>query len=75
MLSLNAGATKQDIKRAYSKLARIIHPNRGGDPGAFQDLKTAVDVLLDPELRRIYDTDGHDGLDEHFRGLIPGTYA
>ena len=55
-------ATPADIKKAFRKLAREVHPDRKpGDKAAerrFKEVNEANEVLSDPEKRRRYDTLG-----------------
>ena len=46
-LGLNASATEDQIKRAYHRLAEIHHPDRGGDPGRFQNLHRHYENALE----------------------------
>lgn len=57
-LGLNRGASDDDIKKAYRKLAMKHHPDRGGDEKKFKEISTAYDTLSDPEKRRIVDMGG-----------------
>ncbi|GAA5167034.1 molecular chaperone DnaJ [Pseudonocardia eucalypti] len=62
-VSTDAGA--DEIKRAYRRLARELHPDVNPDPGArerFAEVKAAYEVLSDPEKRRLVDLGG-DPLD------------
>ena len=64
VLGLKRGASEDDIKKAYRKLARKFHPDLNpGDKGAedqFKQLQEAYDVLSDPENRKLYDQYGDD---------------
>ena len=54
-------ASQADIKKAYRKLARELHPDTNKDPGAekrFKDANEAHAVLSDPEKRQQYDALG-----------------
>lgn len=51
-------ATPERIRRAYRTLALKLHPDRGGDPAAFQAATEAHAVLSDPERRARYDATG-----------------
>jgi hypothetical protein len=46
MLTIEPGATKRDIKNAYRRMARKLHPDRGGDPEAFKAMYAAYRKLL-----------------------------
>jgi molecular chaperone DnaJ len=61
VLGLAPGSSDTDIKRAYRRLARDLHPDVNPDPGAkerFQEVSRAYEVLTDPEKRRIVDLGG-----------------
>ena len=57
ILGVERGATQDEIKRAYRKLARTFHPDVNKDAGAeakFKDAGEAYEVLKDPEKRAAY---------------------
>jgi molecular chaperone DnaJ len=61
LLGLSRGASDAEIKRAYRKLARELHPDINPDEQAqqlFKEISTAYEVLSDPEKRRIVDLGG-----------------
>jgi molecular chaperone DnaJ len=61
VLGLQPGASDADIKRAYRKMARDLHPDVNPEPGAkdrFQEVSRAYEALTDPEKRRIIDLGG-----------------
>ncbi|MEM2140746.1 molecular chaperone DnaJ [Nitrososphaera sp.] len=71
VLGVQKNASKDDIKGAYRKLALKYHPDRNKEPGAeekFKEISEAYAVLSDDEKRKRYDTYGHVGPEEAFRG-------
>ena len=67
ILGVNRGATPEEIKKAYRKLAVQYHPDKNpGDKVAeekFKEASNAYSVLSDPEKRHVYDARGHAGID------------
>lgn len=77
VLGVGRGATTEEIKSAYRKLARQHHPDLNArDPKAaeekFKELSEAYEVLVDPEKRRRYDELGHRGVETDFG---PGGFS
>jgi molecular chaperone DnaJ len=70
VLGVQRGASADEIKKAYRKLARRYHPDV--NPGSkaaeerFKEISHAYDVLGDPEKRKLYDEFGMEGLQTGF---------
>ncbi|RLC94950.1 MAG: molecular chaperone DnaJ [Chloroflexi bacterium] len=79
VLGLSPGASLEDIKRAFRRLAFECHPDRNRQHGAedrFKEINEAYQVLSDPEKRARYDQRsysysgrGFDGFDDFVSGL------
>lgn len=69
-LGVNRGASQDDIRRAYRKLAARYHPDKNpGDDQAetkFKAINRAHEALSDPKKRALYDQFGEVGLREGF---------
>lgn len=55
ILGIDKNATEVEIKKAYRKQATKMHPDVGGDPKSFMELKKAYDVLRNPTTKKEYD--------------------
>jgi molecular chaperone DnaJ len=75
LLEVGRDASAQDIKRAFRRLAREIHPDVSEEPDAeerFREVAEAYQVLSNSETRELYDRYGHAGL--RGGGFSPGTF-
>lgn len=58
VLGLDRNASQDDVKKAYRKLAREHHPDKGGDPEKFKKVQEAYEILSDPQKRENFDRFG-----------------
>ena len=78
VLGLSKGASEEDIKKAYRKLAMKFHPDRNqGDDAKvaeekFKEVKEAYEMLSDSQKRAACDQYGHAGGDPNMRGGAEG---
>jgi len=65
ILGVSRGASKDELKRAYRRLARKYHPDVNKEPGAeekFKEINRAYEVLSEPDTRNRYDRFGEAGV-------------
>jgi molecular chaperone DnaJ len=65
LLGVGRDADEQEIKRAFRRLARRLHPDVSDEPDAearFREISEAYEVLSNAETRQLYDRYGHAGL-------------
>lgn len=62
VLGVGKGASDDEIKKAYRRLAIEHHPDRGGDEAKFREATEAYEVLKDEKKRQRYDQFGHAGV-------------
>ena len=59
-LGLDKKASKEDVKKAFRKLAQKHHPDKGGEEAKFKEITEAYSVLSDDGKRREYDAYGQN---------------
>lgn len=57
-LGVSRDATTDEINKAFRKLVLVNHPDKGGDPEKFKQIKKAHEILSDENSRRNYDNFG-----------------
>src|SRR4051812_4310930 len=71
VLGIDKGASKDDIKKAFYKLAAKYHPDKkGGDEAKFKEINEAYQTLSDEKKRKEYDTYG-----QTFNGQGPSGFG
>lgn len=66
ILGVKKGASADEVKKAFRRLARKHHPDAGGDEEKFKEINEAYEVLSDDEKRKSYDQYG-----QYFGGGMP----
>uniref|UniRef100_T1J5Q1 J domain-containing protein n=1 Tax=Strigamia maritima TaxID=126957 RepID=T1J5Q1_STRMM len=72
ILGVAKGASDEEVKKSYRKMALKYHPDKNKSPGAeekFKEIAEAYEVLSDKKKRDVYDQFGEEGL----KGGIPGS--
>merc|ERR1712193_503385 len=75
VLGVARGASDEEIKKAYRKLALKYHPDKNQTAGAeekFKEIGEAYDVLSDTKKKQIYDQYGEEGLKGGLGGSAGG---
>ncbi|HXH96140.1 MAG TPA: DnaJ domain-containing protein, partial [Gaiellaceae bacterium] len=75
LLGVPRGASEADVKKAFRRLARELHPDVSDAPDAqerFREVVEAYEVLSKAETRELYDRYGHAGL--RSGGFQPGHF-
>ena len=79
VLGLSKGASEEELKKAYRKLAKKYHPDvNPGDKDAeskFKEINEAYAVLSDPEKKARYDQFGFAGVDPSYGGGGAGGFG
>ena len=76
VLGVNKGASDDDLKKAYRRLAMKFHPDRNPDDKSaeaqFKEVKEAYEILSEPNKRAADDQYGHAGVDPSMGGGFGG---
>lgn len=73
VLGVSEGASGDEIKKAYRKLARKYHPDVNKESDAedkFKEVKEAYDTLSDPQKKAHYDQFGHTDPNQGFAVVV-----
>lgn len=76
ILGVSKSASKEEIKKAYRKLALEYHPDRNKSAGAnekFKEINEAYEVLADAKKKETYDQFGHAAFDPRYGGVPGGS--
>lgn len=79
VLGVSRGASDDELKKAYRKLAKQYHPDLNPDDkvaeAKFKEINEAYEILSDKDKRSRYDQFGHAGVDPNFGAGGPGGYG
>jgi curved DNA-binding protein CbpA len=67
ILGISKDSTPEEIKSKYKSLAQQHHPDKGGDPTTFKEIKEAYELLIDPIRKERYDKTGKFDKHQNFR--------
>ena len=65
ILGIAKGASEDDVRKSYRKMALKFHPDKNKSAGAeekFKEIAEAYEVLSDKRKRDVYDKYGEEGL-------------
>ena len=71
VLGVQKNCSQDEIRKAYRKLVKTKHPDKGGDEKEFQEIQQAYDTLSDENKRKVYDEYGEEGIREGMDGHEP----
>ena len=68
ILGVSRGASADEVKKSFRRLAHEHHPDKGGDPAKFKDVNEAYQVLSDEKKRGAYDQFGSAAFEQGMGG-------
>ena len=71
VLGVEKTCSQEELRKAYRKLVKTKHPDKGGDEKEFQEIQQAYDTLSDENKRKVYDEYGEEGIREGRDGQEP----
>ena len=77
LLNMSRGSSSSLIRKTYRNLSRELHPDKNKSPTAaedFQRVKHAYDVIIEPDLRRVYNILGDAGVKASVQTVIDHKY-
>jgi len=81
-LGLSRDADTQEIRRAYLKLSKTEHPDKGGNEERFKTIQQAYEILSNDQTKNFYDQTGEipgeeQGMQGHGHGMpgMPGMHG
>ena len=75
VLGVQKGASDDELKKAFRKLAMEHHPDRGGSQEKFKEINEAYQILSDPQKRQTYDSYGSEAANQGFPGGGAGGFG
>lgn len=74
ILEVDENASREDIKAAYRRLARIYHPDKNGDEELFKEINTAYSILNNDLSKRKYDSQLNNTIDNDFANNFTNSH-
>lgn len=74
-LGIDKGASPEEIKKAYRKMAMKHHPDRGGDEITFKKISEAYEILSDPQKKQMVDMGVDPNAQQPYRNSWGNSHA